>query len=482
MIIICVALDKELPLSFKKKYPHQWVRFSALKSGAWSQYKTAPLLVVVTGVGHNALTALDWLIKRQTITFVVNIGTAGGPIHHHQKWVQLTQTTGPHGTYDCAPLVALPIPYESFPKCTGTSVSAPQPSRHPATHIIDMEANYLAHACQNSNIPFSSFKYITDDNTARFNEQFNDHFNHYLHNADQLFGTLHLPPPRISVIMPIFQRSAMGKRAIASVMNQTHAPHEVIIVDDGSTPPQPHPIPGANVIRLNKNQGVSHARNIGIQQATGDWVALIDSDDVWHPHHLSAITSAIQSDPLTRLWQTQETWIRNGQHLNQKKYHQKPQGWAFIPSLDRCLVSPSAVAIHTSLFDRFGEFNESLTVCEDYDLWLRLLAYCPLGHIDTISMTKYGGHPDQLSMAYVAMDRFRLVALIHAYHSLMDHPWHENIVQTIMNKTTILSHGAKKRGQNTTNYAKIQTHVRERTLIPQGLCETLLDHVPRRDH
>ena len=59
-------------------------------------------------------------------------------------------------------------------------------------------------------------------------------------------------------------------------------------------------------------------------------------------------------------------------------------------------MSPSAVIIHRSMVDDFGLFDETMPVCEDYDLWLRMLRYRPVGYCSVVTMTKYGGHADQL--------------------------------------------------------------------------------------
>ncbi|NDB04087.1 MAG: glycosyltransferase family 2 protein, partial [Flavobacteriaceae bacterium] len=264
------------------------------------------------------------------------------------------------------------------------------------------------------------------------------------------------PSSEISVIIPTFNRHQSLTRALDSVFNQTHPAQEVIVVDDGSNPAVTSTSKNVNVIALNKNHGVSHARNVGIAASKAPWLCFLDSDDEWSKNHLETLNNHIIEHPLCRWAQTDEQWIRNGRPLNKKKYHQKPNGWAFEPSLHRCLVSPSAVMVHRHLFDWFGKFNEDLPACEDYDLWLRLLRFLPVGFANEVTMTKYGGHSDQLSCMPL-LDKYRVKSLMTLYRD--EHvPERRKQIETVLQfKLKILLDGATKR--NLTNeiaeYSKI---------------------------
>jgi glycosyltransferase involved in cell wall biosynthesis len=155
---------------------------------------------------------------------------------------------------------------------------------------------------------------------------------------------------------------------------------------------------------------VSAARNRGAAQAAGDLLAFLDSDDYWYPRKLGAQAAFFDAHPRARICQTQEVWIRNGRRVNPGRRHQKPAGDIFIPSLSLCLVSPSAVMLKKSLLDEMGGFDEALPACEDYDLWLRVSARCPVHLIDRPLVVKTGGHSDQLS-ARPGLDRYRIRAI-----------------------------------------------------------------------
>ena len=76
MVIICIALEKELPNEFKRHSPKNWVRIESLQAGAFHQYQASSFLIVITGVGEKAKRAIEWLIHTQP-TEIINIGTAG---------------------------------------------------------------------------------------------------------------------------------------------------------------------------------------------------------------------------------------------------------------------------------------------------------------------------------------------------------------------------------------------------------------------
>ena len=130
------------------------------------------------------------------------------------------------------------------------------------------------------------------------------------------------------------------------------------------------------------NRGVSAARNAGIRAATGELIALLDSDDTWLPGKVTAQVSFFSTHPDALVCQTQEIWVRNGVRVNPGKRHRKQAGMIFERSLALCLVSPSAVMMRRSLLDDVGLFDEALPACEDYDLWLRIAWKHPIHLID----------------------------------------------------------------------------------------------------
>jgi len=226
--------------------------------------------------------------------------------------------------------------------------------------------------------------------------------------------------PTISVIIPTYNRQSTLLRAVESVVKQDYKYFDLWIVDDGSTD-QTEDLIKKYIRELKlkvkiyyiktKNHGVSAARNLGVEKSEGEWIAFLDSDDEWLPGKLTKQMDFVKSYPQISLVHGEEIWIRNGVRVNQKKIHQKFGGKIFQKCLPLCLISPSACLIRKELFLAMGGFDESFTVCEDYDLWLKITSLFEVGFIPDPIIKKYGGHIDQLSRKYVAMDHWRLQAL-----------------------------------------------------------------------
>lgn len=254
---------------------------------------------------------------------------------------------------------------------------------------------------------------------------------------------------QISVIIPSYNRRYFLHAALDSVFQQTFAAAEVIVVDDGSEDgtqsditqhfPQVHYI-------YQHNRGVSAARNRGIAEAKYDWIAFLDSDDLWRHNKLEAQVRALNENPQVKICHSNETWLRNGQPLKQLSKHKKRGGYIFAHCLPLCVISPSSVLMHRSLFDEFGGFDTTLAACEDYDMWLRICAYYPVLFLDQPLIIKQGGHQDQLSKKYWGMDRFRIYALDKILQDPNLAPKERRLASDMLvNKVQVYLKGALKR-------------------------------------
>jgi glycosyltransferase involved in cell wall biosynthesis len=255
--------------------------------------------------------------------------------------------------------------------------------------------------------------------------------------------------PRVSVIITTFNRRRFLKEALVSVLAQDYRDREVIVVDDGSTDGSRDEVSGLPVrYAWKENGGISSARNAGLTIARGDYIAFLDVDDLWKRRKLS-----IQMDEMERtgtpVTYTDEIWIRNGTRLNQRLRHRKFSGEIFERCLPLCIISPSSAVIHRSVFDAVGSFDESLPVCEDYDMWLRITARFPVTFIEKQLIIKRGGHPDQLSRAYDGMDCFRIASIAKILGSGTLSPGQtRKAVGELRTKCRIYAGGAMKRGKN----------------------------------
>lgn len=257
---------------------------------------------------------------------------------------------------------------------------------------------------------------------------------------------------KTSVIIPSYNRWYCLPRALDSVLAQSKAAHEIIVIDDGSTDDTAQQLarqfPSIKVLQQN-NAGVSAARNAGINIASGDWIALLDSDDVWHSNKLEQQLTALQQNVEMRLCHCDELWIRNGVRVNPKNKHRKSGGWIFEQCLPLCAISPSAAIIRRDVFDDIGLFDEDLPACEDYDFWLRLTHREPVLYLDEALLSKYGGHEDQLSSAHWGMDRFRIQALFKLLQTAKLNAEQRQAASALLQvKIDVYSAGALKRNRH----------------------------------
>jgi glycosyltransferase involved in cell wall biosynthesis len=198
---------------------------------------------------------------------------------------------------------------------------------------------------------------------------------------------------KISVIIPAYNGERFLPRCLASVIAQTLKPHEVIVVDDGSTDNTAALAAelGAKVIQRS-NGGVSAARNTGIQNASGDWIALLDADDSWAAEKLERQAACIQSNTVL---------VYTGvQHFDDSGPH------GVWPAIDPVLagkmlrycnpIVQSSALVKREAILRAGGYREDVCGCEDWDLWVRLQR---LGKFEAVSdpLMNYYVYPDSLS-------------------------------------------------------------------------------------
>jgi glycosyltransferase involved in cell wall biosynthesis len=186
---------------------------------------------------------------------------------------------------------------------------------------------------------------------------------------------------KISIAIPAYNAELCLRETLESALKQTCPAHEILLVDDGSTD-------GTEQIARSfgdriryirqKNQGVSAARNTAIREATGDWIAFLDSDDLIVPDKLEKQTAAIEANPKLVVVYSAFTYLySDGSTYGMPAFHAADL-WPAIRY--RTPILPSTSVIRLSALEEVGGFSTSYHHAEDWELWFRLVRrYTPEG-------------------------------------------------------------------------------------------------------
>ena len=190
-----------------------------------------------------------------------------------------------------------------------------------------------------------------------------------------------------SVIMPVFNRQAYLEEAVNSVLEQSYANWELILIDDGSVDASPSIIDrfchqDSRIRCLHqRNQGAAAARNRGVELATAQWLCYLDSDDVWFPDTLASFAEYLGVHPSARFIYGFRHRLEDGKVTElARKYQSAPTGPSEL--FQKMFLSTLCVCYRTELMELVGGYDEKLPLSEDYDVFLRMspgLTFEPIG-------------------------------------------------------------------------------------------------------
>ncbi len=229
---------------------------------------------------------------------------------------------------------------------------------------------------------------------------------------------------KISVIIPTFNSSKYISRAIGSVISQTYRPFEVIVIDDGSTDATNSVLGGyirSGGIKYfyQENKGPGAARNLGIKNSSGEFVAFLDADDVWLPEKLEKQMNLFENPAVGLIYSDMEFF---GDKFPFKRYSEMAKrfyrGRVFGKLLLRNFIPVSSVIVRRSVIERYGLFTEEKQsyAIEDYEMWLRIARATEVDFI-LDPLVKYRVHECQISKDHE--DTYR--KLVYLYKNLVFH-------------------------------------------------------------
>lgn len=194
--------------------------------------------------------------------------------------------------------------------------------------------------------------------------------------------------PFFSVVIPTFNRVELLAHSLQSVLDQTFLDVETVVVDNGSSDGTSAFLDDwahrVRSVRIDENRGIAPARNLGVNESHGQWVAFLDDDDLWLPNHLERHARLARSDSID--WISSDYAFFDDRGREFPRYGHPAEGEVLEAMIDGNFLVPSAVSVRTETLRHFP-FNEdpAMARSEDWHLWVRLATRYPLAHIDEIT-------------------------------------------------------------------------------------------------
>jgi len=191
-----------------------------------------------------------------------------------------------------------------------------------------------------------------------------------------------------SIVIPLYNKANYIENTLKSVLNQTFADYEIIIINDGSTDDSVTKVIGFNDSRIQlfnqKNQGASVARNLGIEKAKYEYIAFLDADDLWMTNHLEILNGLIQNFPNAGIFASRyELVFNNGKNDIPTFKGISADYEGIIPdyfetSLPNPIATSSSIVIPKGVFEKTGYFKPTISSGQDVDMWIRIASKYPV--------------------------------------------------------------------------------------------------------
>lgn len=224
--------------------------------------------------------------------------------------------------------------------------------------------------------------------------------------------------PLVSVIIPVYNGAAYIAEALESILNQTYENIEIIIIDDGSTDNSLDIVKGfrSDKIKIIVNEcniGLAATRNRGLKAAEGEYIALMDGDDVSFPNRLSAQVNLLEKHPDVGLVSSHFITFEEDLQTGKQSVKKVPLDSDYIAArlpFQSVICCPSAMMRTAVLNDHNLLFNETLKVSEDWDLWYRMSQVANVSNVDEI-LLYYRKHGNNLSKKREEMYRHKIMLI-----------------------------------------------------------------------
>ncbi len=265
----------------------------------------------------------------------------------------------------------------------------------------------------------------------------------------------------VSAVVPVADRPQLLADALRSICSGSMKPRELIVVLNAKTPGRAADRQAAETvfsensaagIELHliecEDTGPGPARNAGVAAARQDWLAFLDSDDLWAPDKLRRQWRYLRQRPYLQAAHTAERWIKDGRELNQPAHLRPHTGRFLTASFSHCLISCSSFILRRELFAALNGFDPAFRVCEDFELWLRLLVRHPVGLLREALTIKRAGDWPQESRRFHSLDALRIRAILKLVRNAKSQLKPQELAAAraaCESKLAILKQGARRR-------------------------------------
>ena len=225
----------------------------------------------------------------------------------------------------------------------------------------------------------------------------------------------------VSVIIHTYNNERFMAETVESVLNQTYKDYEIIVVDDGSEDgTRDALIPYMQKIRYHykENGGIASAKNAGIGLSETEFVAFLDHDDLWVPDKLQLQMEHFNENPQIGLVYAKYTSFRDGKELRTKP-EKGYSGWIFKELLAKSFIQTSTVVVKRECLDAVGPYDETFSLGDEYDMFLRIARKFQCGFVDK-GLTRYRVHDTNASNNDFLFDNENLGVYKKIYNNFTD--------------------------------------------------------------
>ena len=210
--------------------------------------------------------------------------------------------------------------------------------------------------------------------------------------------------PQFSIIIPLYNKEKFIEDTLKSVLQQSFTDYEILIINDGSTDASEAKILAFNDARIQyfrkENEGVSEARNYGIENAKSEYITFLDADDYWYPNFLEEMLLNIGKFPEQKVFAA-AIEIENPKNVIPSSYSIPKSAESIVvnyfeASYQEGVIFTSCAAFHKSVFETIGNFDPKIKSGQDTDLWIRIGLVYPVVFSFKI-LTRYIYDPNSLS-------------------------------------------------------------------------------------